>query len=154
MENEINKLAREIGLPVNQLRRYLPHDENSIASFMEQVYEHQQAEEMVFVGDLDNVVNMMNHHALSAKSAVSMKKGHENDPWNYTSSEDEEEEEEEEEAERAEEARGRQERSESRSSSEKVNGLTGKQTLVQIDEAVLLKDGEDSFHVLLMRRLV
>jgi hypothetical protein len=152
MENEINELAREIGLPVDQLRRYLPHDENSIASFMEQGYERQQVEEMVFIGDLDNVVNMMNHHALSAKSAVSMIKGHENDPWNYTSSEDEEEEEEE--AERAEEARGRRERSESRSSSEKVSGLTGKPTLVQIDEAVLLKDGEDSFHLLLMHRLV
>ncbi len=102
MENEINNLAREIGLPVNQLRQYLPQDEPTIADYMQQGYEREQAEDMGFITDLDNIINMMNEHAISAKSAVSMLKRHELDPWNYTSSEDEEEAEEEEE-ERAEE---------------------------------------------------
>jgi hypothetical protein len=107
MEDEINNLAREIGLPVNQLRQYLPQDEPTIADYMQQGYEREQAEDMGFITDLDNVINMMNEHAISPKSAVSMLKRHEMDPWNYTSSEDEEEaEEEEEEREEEEEARG------------------------------------------------
>jgi hypothetical protein len=107
MENEINNLAIEIGLPVNQLRQYLPPDEPTIADFMQQGYEREQAEDMGFINDLDNVINMMNEHAISPKSAVSMLKRHEMDPLNYTSSEDEEEaEEEEEERAEEEEARG------------------------------------------------
>jgi hypothetical protein len=95
MENEINSLAREIGMPVDLLRQYLPHDEPSIVSFMEQGYAREQAEDLSFITDLDNVINMMNEHSISARSAVSMLKRHENDPWNYTSSEDEEDAEEE-----------------------------------------------------------
>jgi hypothetical protein len=101
MENEINNLAIEIGLPVNQLRQYLPPDEPTIADYMQQGYQREQAEDMGFVNDLDNVINMMHEHAISPKSAVSMLKR------NYTSLEDEEEaEEEEEERAEEEEARG------------------------------------------------
>ena len=107
MENEINNLAREIGLPVNQLRQYLPPDEPTIADYMQQGYQREQAEDMGFINDLDNVINMMHEHAISPKSAVSMLKRHEMDPWNYTSLEDEEEAEEEEEEERAEEEEAR-----------------------------------------------
>ncbi len=56
---------------------------------------------------------MMNEHAISAKSAVSMLKWHELELWNYTSSEDEEEAEEEEGAEEDEAAGGKQERRDS-----------------------------------------
>jgi hypothetical protein len=107
MENEINNLAIEIGLPVNQLRQYLPPDEPTIADYMQQGYQREQAEDMGFVDDLDNVINMMNKHAISPKSAVNMLKRHEMGPWNYTSLEDEEEAEEEEEEERAEEEKAR-----------------------------------------------
>jgi hypothetical protein len=91
MDHEINRLAREIGLPVDLLRQYLPHDEFNVAGWMEQGYTREQAEERAFITDLDNVIVMMNEHAISAKSAISMLKRHTHDPWNYTSSEDEQE---------------------------------------------------------------
>jgi hypothetical protein len=107
MENKINNLAREIGLPVNQLRQYLPQDEATIAGYMQQGYEREQAKNMVFITDLDNIINMMNEHSISAKSAVSMLKRHEDNPWNYTSSDDDEDAEEEEEGAEEEEVVGR-----------------------------------------------
>ncbi len=91
MDYEINRLAQEIGLPVDRLRQYMPLDEFDVTEWMGHGYTREQAEKRAFITDLDNVIVMMNEHAISAKSAISMLKRHPHDPWNYTSSEDEQE---------------------------------------------------------------
>jgi hypothetical protein len=70
MAAEIENLANDIGLPVETLRKMLPHDEPCIARLMENGYSRENAEEVSFIGDLRNVLDMMTSDNFSAKTAA------------------------------------------------------------------------------------
>jgi hypothetical protein len=91
MAAEIENLSNDIGLPVEVLRKMLPHDEPCIARLIESGYSREHAEEISFIGDLRNVLDMMSSDNFSAKTAAYILRQDSDVPVYFDSTDEEDE---------------------------------------------------------------
>jgi hypothetical protein len=94
MDSEIDELADEIGLSVTRLQQLLQKDERYIGQLISLGRSQEFAERASFIGDLRNVLGLMNSHNFSAHTAARMIGQTPENPVEISTTEDEEDEDE------------------------------------------------------------
>jgi hypothetical protein len=92
MDSEIDELADEIGLSVARLQQLLQKDDRYIGQLISLGRSQEFAERASFIGDLRNVLGLMNSHNFSAHTAARMIGQTPENPVEISTTEDEDDE--------------------------------------------------------------